>query len=92
MDNAKYHSRFVEKSRTMNMRKMIFMIKHHIEIPLSLPVKPVLLQKICEANILKKYVVDEMTLYAGYCPKIASISLCDTCKPTFKNPTMIISI
>ena len=68
MDNAKYRSRFVEKSRTMNMRKMIlsYMMKHHIEIPLSMPVKPVLLQKICEANILKKYVVDEMTLDAGY--------------------------
>ena len=68
MDNAKYRSRFVEKSRTMNMKKMIlsYMMKHHIEIPLSLPVKPVLLQKICEANILKKYVVDEMTLDAGY--------------------------
>ena len=53
MDNAKYHSRLVAKSPKINMT-------------LPLPVKPVLLQKICEANIPKKYVVDEMFLNAEY--------------------------
>ena len=56
MDTAKYHRKLVEKSPTMNMRKnyMIFyMIKHCTKIPLPLPVKPVLIQKIREANIPK---------------------------------------
>lgn len=41
------------------------MIKHHIEIPLPQPVKPVALQKLCQANISDKYVVDEMATDAG---------------------------
>ena len=36
IDNAKYHSRLVEK--------ISYLIKHRIEIPLPLPVKPLLLQ------------------------------------------------
>ena len=43
-----------------------YMIKHRIDIPLPLPFKPILLQKIREANIPKKYVVHEMALNAGY--------------------------
>ena len=43
-----------------------YMIKHRIDIPLPLPFKPILLQKIREANIPKKYVVHEMALDAGY--------------------------
>ena len=71
MDNAKHYSRLVKKSPTMNMIKndmISYMIKHHVEIPLPLHCykKPVLFQKICEANIPKKYVVDEMALDAGY--------------------------
>ena len=38
------------------------MIKHCIEIPSPLIVKPVLLQKIREANVPKKCVVDELAL------------------------------
>ena len=44
------------------------MTKHHIEIPSPLPVKPMLLEKIREANIPKKYVIDEMATAAGYSP------------------------
>ena len=47
-----------------------YMIKYHIEIISPLPVKPVLLQKICEANIPKKYVVDELALDARYSVRI----------------------
>ena len=36
IDNAKYHSRLAEK--------ISYLIKHRIEIPLPLPVKPFLLQ------------------------------------------------
>ena len=56
MVNAKYHSRLVDKSPTMNMRKndmISYMIEHRIEIPSPLTVKPVLLQKIHVANIPK---------------------------------------
>ena len=58
----------LKKTQAMNMRKndmISYMIKHRIEI-LSLPVKPVLVQKIHEANIPKKYIVDEMALDAEY--------------------------
>ena len=56
MDEAKYHNRIIEKSPTRNMRKndmISYMIKHRIEIPSPLPVKPVLLQKIREATLLR---------------------------------------
>ena len=43
-----------------------FVTKYHFEIPSLLPVKPVLLEKICETNILQKYVIDEMAIAAGY--------------------------
>ena len=42
------------------------MIKHRVDIPLPPPFKPILLLKICEANIPKKYVVHEIALDAGY--------------------------
>ena len=58
MNNAKCHSRLIEKRPTMNMKKkndmILFMASHHIEIPSPLPIQPVLLQKICEINIPKK--------------------------------------
>ena len=41
------------------------MIKH-IEMPCPLPVKPVLLEKICKANIPKKYFIDVVATVAGY--------------------------
>ena len=43
-----------------------FITKHHIEISSPYPVKPVLLEKICEANIPKKYVIDDTATAAGY--------------------------
>ena len=43
-----------------------YMIKHRVDIPLPPPFKPILLLKIREANIPKKYVVHEMALDAGY--------------------------
>ena len=46
-DNAKYHSRLVERSPTMNTRKdqmIAFMKKHDITIPV--PVKAVLLERL----------------------------------------------
>ena len=79
MDNAKYHSRPVEKSPTMKMRKNVmisYMIKHHIEIPSLLPAKPALLQKILEANIPNKYVIDEMALDAGHSVLKLSLYYC----------------
>ena len=42
-----------------------FMTKHHIEILSPFPAKPVLLEKIHEANIPKKYVIDKMATAAG---------------------------
>ena len=42
------------------------MTKHCIDLPLPLPIKSVLLQKTPDANISKKYDIDEMTLDAGY--------------------------
>ena len=69
MDNAKYHSRLSEKTPTANIKKnymISFMTKHHIEIPSPLPVKHVLLEKIREANILKKYIIDSMATTAVY--------------------------
>lgn len=55
MDNAKYHSRLSGETPTINMKKRfnLFMTKH-IDIPTSLSVKPVFLDKIHEANIPKK--------------------------------------
>ena len=66
MDNTKYHSKLSEKTPTMNMKNKLYnfiLIKHHIEIPL--PVKPVLLVKIREANVIN-YVIDYMATAAGY--------------------------
>ena len=42
------------------------MTKYQIEIASPLPVKPVLLNKIHEATIPKKYVINEMATAAGY--------------------------
>lgn len=42
------------------------MTKYHIEIPSPLPFKPVLLEKMCGANIPKKYVIEEMITAARY--------------------------
>ena len=74
MDNNKYPSRLSKKTPTKSMRKkkkkkktdmISFITKHHIEISSPYPVKPVLLEKIREANIPKKYVIDEMVTAAG---------------------------
>ena len=69
MDNAKYHSRLLEKNATMAMRKdeMIeFMKRHDIDIPTPLPTKPVLLEKVHEKNIKSEYIIDKMAKEAGY--------------------------
>ena len=63
MDSAKYRSRFIEKARTMNMKKgemIAVMSKYDIEIPNALPTKSVLLEKILIIlkNIEKQYVID----------------------------------
>ena len=55
-DNAKYHSRLVETSPTMNTRKdqmIAFMKKHDIGIPEPVPMKAVLLERICQPGIRK---------------------------------------
>ena len=39
--------------------------KNHIEIPSPVPVKSILLEKIREANIPKRYVIDKMATTAG---------------------------
>ena len=55
MENAKYHSRFIEKAPTTNVKKneiIAFMSKHDIQILHPIPTKSVLLEKIIE-KILK---------------------------------------
>ena len=72
MDNAKCHSRLSEKMPTMNLKKtkqqnnMISFMTKQIEISSPLPVNPVLLEKICEGNITKKYIIGELATAAGY--------------------------
>ena len=58
MENAKYHTRFIEKASTMNMKKdemIAFMSKQDIEILYPIPTKLVLLEKIFSKNIGKQY-------------------------------------
>ena len=60
MDNVKYHSRFIEKAPTMNMKmdEMIaFMSKHDIEISNPIPTKSALFEK-----IRKKILKDSISL------------------------------
>lgn len=48
MGNGKYHSRLIEKTLSMSMKKdnMIkFFVKYDIDIPSSITIKPVLLGK-----------------------------------------------
>ena len=68
-DNAKYHSRLVERSPTINMRKdqmIAFIKKHDISIPEPVPVKAVLLERICQARIQKENVTDKIAKEAGF--------------------------
>ena len=54
MNNVKYHSRLIEKTPTMIMKKdemIAFMSKNDIEIPNPVPTKLVLLQKIRKKSI-----------------------------------------
>ena len=54
MDNVKYHSTFIEKAPTMNMKKdemIAFMSKYDIEISNPIPTKSVLFEKNPENNI-----------------------------------------
>lgn len=63
IDNAKYHSRLVERTPSINMKKddlIKYMIKQNIDVPNTIPAKPVLLEKIREKNIPKQYVIDSM--------------------------------
>ena len=58
MENAKYHTRFIEKALTMNMKKdemIAFMSKYNIEILNPIPTNLVLLEKIFNKNIEKQY-------------------------------------
>ena len=51
VDDAKYHSRFIEKGPIINMRNdelIEFISKHGTEIPNQIPTKSVLLEKICK--------------------------------------------
>ena len=71
IDSAKYHSRFIEKAPTMNMKKgemIAVMSKHDIKIPNLVPTKSVLLEKILIIlkDIEKLYVIDCMTEKALY--------------------------
>ena len=64
MGNAKYHTRFIEKASTINMKKdeiIAFMSKHDIEILKSILAKSVLLEK-----ILNKILKNSMAEKAGY--------------------------
>ena len=57
MNNVKYHSRLIEKTPTMIMKKdemIAFMSKNDIEIPNPVPTKLVLLQKIRKKIYLKR--------------------------------------
>ena len=67
MEMDKYHSTLSEKTPTMNIKKkkkkMISFITTHLSPP---SVKTVLLDKIREANIAKKCVIDVMAAAAGY--------------------------
>ena len=69
-DNAKYHSRLMERSPfMMNTRKdkmIAFMKKHDISIPEHVPVKAVLLERIRQAGIQKECVIDKMSKEAGF--------------------------
>ena len=63
INNAKYHSRLVERTPSINMKKdelIKYMIKQNIDIPNPIPAKPVLLEKIREKNIPEQYVIDSM--------------------------------
>ena len=58
MGNAKYHTRFIEKASTINMKKdeiIAFMSKHDIEILKSILAKSVLLEKILNKNIEEQH-------------------------------------
>ena len=49
MENSQYHSRFIEKTPTINMKKgemIAFVSKHDIQIPNPISTKSVLLEKI----------------------------------------------
>ena len=61
MDHAKYHSRLIEKTPLVNMKKdyiIKFIVKHNKDIPNPVPTKPVLLEKIRKRNVPKQYVID----------------------------------
>ena len=60
--NANYHCRLMEKMPLMKIRRNSvteFMKKYNIAIPEPMPVKPVLLRLIREANVWKQYIVDK---------------------------------
>ena len=54
---------------SMNMKKdnmNKFLVKHNIDIPNPIPIKPMLPEKILERNVLKQYVIDSFTKKVGY--------------------------
>lgn len=63
IDNASYHSRQDQKIPTQATKKadmLEFMFKQKIAVPQPVQTKPVLLQKIKQANIEKTYFVDNL--------------------------------
>ena len=69
LDNASYHSGFVQKIPTMNTLKadmIAFMKSNNITIPNLLPIKTVLLDLIKKKNIEKEFVINKMAEEAGH--------------------------
>ena len=58
----------MKKAPSMKVRKYgmtEFMKKHNVTKPERVPTKPVLLSLIREANVLKKYLIDNITKTSG---------------------------
>lgn len=69
MDNAAYHSRLEVKAPTTVSNKsdmLDYIKKNNIEIPVPIPNKKILLEKIREKQIPKHYVVDSMAKEGGH--------------------------
>ncbi|PSN54164.1 hypothetical protein C0J52_06847 [Blattella germanica] len=60
LDNASYHSRIQVKIPTKKHEMIEFTKAHNIPVLNPVPINAVLSQKIKEANIAKRYVIDEM--------------------------------
>ena len=66
--NSNFHCRLMEKMPSMKIRKNSvteFIKKYNIAIPEPMPIKPVLLRLIREANAWKQYIVDKIAKTSG---------------------------